>query len=114
MTRQFLRNIEEYRKWAFDISAIHDKTEVDRALGLIIDYSCWDVNEKGEEINEDGSVIPELTPENVELKDWVNELSFPAFAVYWIENMDDRMGAAMVIAVDFVCLKDFSKYEILS
>lgn len=107
MTRQFLRNIEEYRKWAFDISAIHDKTEVDRALGLIIDYSCWDVNEKGEEINEDGSVIPELTPENVELADWVNDLVFPVVAVYWIENMDDRVGEAMVIAADFVSMQDF-------
>lgn len=107
MTKKLLRNVEQYRKWAFDISAIHDKTEVDRALGLIIDYSCWDVNEKGEEINEDGSVIPELTPENVELADWVNDLVFPVVAVYWIENMDDRVGEAMVIAADFVSMQDF-------
>lgn len=108
MTRKLLKNIEEYRKWSFDISNIHDKTEVDRALGLIIDYSCWDVNENGEEINEDGSVIPDLTPENMELKDWVNKLTFPVVAVYWIENMDDRMGDTMIIAVDFVSIEDFN------
>ena len=108
MTRQFLRNIEEYRKWAYDISILHEHYKVDDALGLKISYDCWDTNDNGEDINEDGSVIPELTPENMELEDWVNELSFPAFAVYWIEDMDDRMGHAMVIAVDFVCLKDFN------
>ena len=111
MTKQFLRNIEEYRKWAYDISILHKHYKVDDALGLNISYDCWDTNDNGEDINEDGSVIPELTPENMELEDWVNELSFPAFAVYWIENMDDRMGEAMVIAVDFVCLEDCSNKE---
>ena len=109
MPRKLLKDIQGYRQWAYRLSTLHKDDKVNDALGLKISYDCWDTNDNGEDINEDGSVIPELTPENMELEDWVNELSFPAFAVYWIENMDDRMGKATIIAVDFVCLKDFTE-----
>jgi len=109
MTKKLLKNIQEYRQWAYDISILNRHYKVDDALGLDIAYDCWDTNDKGEDINEDGSIIPKTTPENMQLENWVNELSFPAFAVCWIENMDDRMGKATIIAVDFVCLKDFTE-----
>ena len=110
MTKKLLKNIQEYRQWAYDISILHEHYKVDDALGLNINYDCWDTNDNGEDINEDGSVIPKLTPENMKLENWINDLIFPVIAVYWIEESDDRLGGRIAIAVDFVSIDEF-KYE---
>ena len=107
MTKKLLKNIQEYRQWAFNISILHEHYEVDDALGLDINYDCWDTNDNGENINEDGSVIPKLTPENMQLENWINELVFPVVAVYWIEKFDDRLGGVNITAVEFVSIDEF-------
>ena len=107
MTKKLLKNIQEYRQWAFNISILHEHYEVDDALGLDINYDCWDTNDNGEDINEDGSVIPKLTPENMQLENWINELVFPVVAVYWIEKFDDRLGGVNITAVEFVSIDEF-------
>ena len=110
MTKKLLKNIQEYRQWAYDISTLHEHYKVDDALGLDINYDCWDTNDNGENINEDGSVIPKLTPENMQLENWINELVFPVVAVYWIEKFDDRLGGVNITAVEFVSINEF-KHE---
>lgn len=107
MTKKLLKNIQEYRQWAFNISTLFEHYKVDNALGLNINYDCWDTNDNGEDINEDGSVVPKLTPENMQLENWINELVFPVIAVYWIENTGDRLGEGIAIAADFVSIEDF-------
>ena len=111
MTKKLLKDIQEYRQWAYHISTLHEHYRVDAALGLVISYDCWDINGNGENINEDGSVIPKPTPENMQLKNWVNELVFPVIAVYWIEKDCDRMGETVIIAADFVSINDFKRYD---
>ena len=110
MTKKLLKDIQEYRQWAYDVSVLHEHYKIDDALGLDINYDCWDTNDNGENINEDGSVIPKLTPENMILENRVNELVFPVVAVYWIERIDDRYGGMNITAVEFVSINDF-KYE---
>ena len=107
MTKKLLKNIQEYRQWAYDISTLHEHYKVDDALGLDINYDCWDTNDNGENINEDGSVIPKLTPENMQLENWINELVFPVIVVYWIEKFDDRLGGLNITAVEFVSIDEF-------
>ena len=107
MTKKLLKNIQEYRQWAFNISILHEHYKVDDALGVNINYDCWDTNDNGENINEDGSVIPKLTPENMQLENWINELVFPVVAVYWIEKFDDRLGGVNITAVEFVSIDEF-------
>ena len=107
MTKKLLKDIQEYRQWAYDISILHEYYKVDDALGLNINYDCWDTNDNGEDINEDGSVIPKLTPENMQLENWINELVFPVVAVYWIEKFDDRLGGVNITAVEFVSIDEF-------
>lgn len=107
MTKKLLKDIKEYRQWAYGISIQHEHYKVDDALGLDINYDCWDTNDNGENINEDGSVISKLTPENMILENWVNKLVFPVVAVYWIEKIDDRYGGVNIIAVEFVSSEEF-------
>ena len=107
MTKKLLKDIQEYRQWAYDISILHEHYKVDDALGLNINYDCWDTNDNGEDINEDGSVIPKLTPENMKLENWVKDLIFPVVAVYWIEKFDDILGEVNITAVKFVSIDEF-------
>lgn len=110
MAKKFLQNISEYRQWAWNVLEENDGNQnVADQLGLQPVYDCWDVNENGEEVDENGNVIPEDTAENVKLADFINELVFPVIAVYWIEKDHDRFGKVEIIAVDFVELKEFKK-----
>ncbi len=104
MTKKLLKNIQEYRQWAYDISILHEHYKVDDALGVDISYDCWDTNDNGENINEDGSVIPKTTPENMKLENWINDLIFPVVAVYWIEQADDRFGGVNIAIVEYVSI----------
>lgn len=107
MTKKFIKNISEYRKWAWRISEKFEDSKVDDNLGLLVDYDCWDYNDKNEPVDEQGNVIPEETAETVKLAEWVEKLEFPVVAVYWIEKEFDRVGDVTIIAVDFVSQSDF-------
>ena len=106
MKKKLLKNISEYRKWAFKQSE-NGNHYIDRALGLSRIYDCWDYNEAREEIDEKGNVIPEDTAENVELEDWVEELKFPIIAVYTFDKEWDRQGNFEIVVAEFVSISDF-------
>lgn len=107
MDKQLLHNLTEYREWAWKLHEEKDKEHIDEALGLQLIYECWDYNEEGESIDEDGNVIPEDTAETVKLNDWVYGLEFPVIAVHWFENDDWRGCSHEICALEFVSLNEF-------
>jgi hypothetical protein len=110
MTKKLLKDIQEYRQWAWQILGEFDnKSQIERAVGMNLIHDCYDYNDKNEPIDENGKVIPDDTAETVQLDDWVNELVFPVIAVYWFERDHDRTGSYMIIAAEFVSLSDFSE-----
>lgn len=115
MDKQLLRNLTEYREWAWKIHEDKDKEHIDEALGLCPIYDCFDsiLNENGEwiDVDEDGNVIPEDTAETVKLEDWVYGLEFPVIAVYWFQKDDWRGCSHEIAALDFVSLNEFSLVE---
>ncbi len=110
MKKKLLQNLSEYRQWAWKtLTELDDHQVVAKELGLLPVYECWAVNEKGEEIDEDGNVIPDDTAETVKIQDWVSNLQFPVVAVYWMEQEYDRSGSVVIVAAEFVSLNDFQK-----
>lgn len=108
MDKKLIKNLAEYRAWAFEMHEKHETHHVDQALGLNIDYDCWDYNDKNEPIDEQGNVIPDVTAETVKLEKWVEELVFPVVVVYWIEKDHDRHGDVQIIALETVSLSEFN------
>lgn len=110
MKKKLLKNISEYRKWAWKISEQSEgQAEADESLGLLVDHDCWDYNENNEPIDEAGNVLQDETAETVKLEKWVEELDFPVVAVYWIEKTFDRCGDVAIVSVEFVSQSDFNK-----
>ena len=108
--KKLIKSISEYRQWAWDTWGKNESNQrVAQNLGLIPIYDCWDTNENGEDINEDGSIIPKDTAENVKVDEWVNKLSFPLIVIYWIEKDWDRSGDIQIISINFVELREFNE-----
>lgn len=108
MTKKLLKDISEYRQWAWDVLEQNDNNHhVAESLGLRPAYDCYDYNDNDEPIDENGNVLPDDTAETIQIEDFIKELVFPVMAVYWIEKEWDRFGTAQIIAVDFVELREF-------
>lgn len=122
MKHQLLRNLTEYRNWAWYVYQYwynHKNTfyassalEVGRVIGLNPIFECWNSiqNENGEwiDVDEDGNVIPEDTAETVALQEWMNDIEFPAVIVYSLDKGCDRLGEFGNFLCDFVSLNEFS------
>lgn len=110
MTKKFIKNLSDYRQWAWQIVNEFDgKSHVETAVGMNLIHDCYDYNDKNEPIDEQGNVIPADTAETAQLDEWVNELKFPIVAVYWIEREFDRVGDVFIVAAEFVSLSEFSE-----
>lgn len=109
MKKRLIQNETEYRQFALEVanSFMHEK--VDEALGIIYDGSCYDYNDNNEPVDEAGKIIPEMTPENMQLEDWVKELSYPFVIVYSFLKEHDRHGEVVLISREFVTLSDFKQ-----
>lgn len=105
---------KEYREFAFPITVEYDDGCADGALGIIRKYDCWDSDEDGNSLDEDGNIIPEDTAENVELEDFITELSYPFIVTYYLDQGYGRIGKETVIFVDFVELSEFNSVKELS
>lgn len=114
MKHQLLRNLTEYRNWAWSFRD-EENENIDQALGLCPVYSCYDSieDENGNwvDIDEDGNVIPEDTAETVALDDWVYGLEFPVVAIYWFQQDDWRGCNHEICACDFVSINEFSEVK---
>lgn len=109
MNKKLIKSQKELREFIFNLLK---ESSFDRhlcqAFGLVTDvHSCWDVNDEGEPINEDGSVIPDPTAENLEYEQYINDLTFPLMVLYTYDKDWDRCGDFKVVLVEFVELKEF-------
>lgn len=117
LKHKLLQNLTEYRKWAWNyyVENWTHNLNAANALGLLPTFECWDTirDENGElvDIDEEGNVIPEDTAETVALQDWMNEVQFPAVAVYFFAKEYHRNvnGDDEIYVCDFVSLSEFSK-----
>ena len=111
MNKKLIKDIKEYRIWAWDLIETHSKNNevctIEKTLGMRLNHECWDYNEAGQPIEEDGSIIPEDTIYTVKLDDWVYDLKFPVVAVYFFESGFDRTGDYEISFCDFVSSEDF-------
>lgn len=108
MTKKLLKDISEYRQWAWSIRAENDNDlTVSKSLGLRPAYDCYDYNDNDEPIDENGNVMPEDTAETIQIAHFISKLVFPVMAVYWIANEWDRGGDVKIVAVEFVELREF-------
>jgi hypothetical protein len=77
-----------------------------------LDMECWDYNDNGDEIDEQGNIVPPLSKNSLEIdEDWKKELTFPLVMVGSISSDFDRMGPVAILSIDFVELKDFTPQQ---
>lgn len=75
-----------------------------------LSLDCWDYNDKGEEIDEQGNVVEPLSKKSLEIdEDWKKDLTFPLVLVGNISSDYDRLGPVAMLSIDFVELKDFNE-----
>ena len=75
-----------------------------------IETVCWDYDEDGNEIDEDGNIIPPTTRESIKIsEEWKDEMIFPLYFVGHINCESDRLGKFRIGFSEFVTLKDFEK-----
>jgi hypothetical protein len=75
-----------------------------------IEMNCYDYDEDGNDIDEDGNIIPPLSRETIKIaEDWKEEMTFPLYFVGWIDSGFDRLGSVRMSFSDFVSLKEFEK-----
>ncbi len=86
-----------------------DTCMVEECFGVVIKHDCWDEDEDGNALDEEGNIMPDdsSSPEALVFEDWVKELTYPFLIVYWFASGFDRIGKNSVCVVDFVELKDF-------
>ncbi len=105
---------EEYAKNLFEIrDSIHGFSP-DELEGFFllepIEMNCYDYDEDGNDIDEDGNIIPPLSRETIKIaEDWKEEMTFPLYFVGWIDSGFDRLGSVRMSFSDFVSLKEFEK-----
>lgn len=100
LTKTLLRNLDEYRQWSFKIYNKYKGSYSEvliETLGINPPLECWDsiCDKNGNwlhDINEDGSIIPETTAENLKLSDWLLATEFPIVVVHCFDEVPDRFG----------------------
>lgn len=95
----------EYRQFAFPICK-QNEGKLDNSFGLKLIWECWDTDDDGNNLDEKGNIIAEVTAENVGLEQWVKDLKYPIIICYWIESGFDR-NSYFISAVGIVSKHDF-------
>lgn len=76
-----------------------------------IEMDCWDYDEDGNEIDEDGNIMPPTSRETIKIaSDWKEEMTFPLYFVGWVDSDCDRFGKCRVSFSEFVSLKDYDSH----
>jgi hypothetical protein len=108
MKKTQINSEEEYRQHCFPICQEQQSLTFDEAYGLIFIRQCYTVDEEGNELDEEGNIIPPDTPENVGLADWVKELQYPIILVEWVEKIYNRKsGIYTIVCVEPVSIHEF-------
>lgn len=75
-----------------------------------IEMECYDYDEDGNEIDEDGNIMPPTSRETIKIaEDWKESMTFPLIFVGWIDSGFDRFGSVRMSFSEFVSLKEFDK-----
>ena len=104
---KLIRTEKEYREFAFPLTEEFDDGCTDMPLGIDRIRDCWDSDDDGNALDKEGNIIPEDTAENVELRDFITELTYPFIVVYYFDQAFGRFGEETNIIVDFVELHEF-------
>ena len=105
MKKTQINNEQEYREYTFNIcNNYNNNLKINDAFGLLLTYECYDSDENGNSIDEEGNIIPPDTPENIKLEDWVQKLQYPIILLEWIILEGDGGG---VICVETVSIHEF-------
>lgn len=110
----YVRRMEEYAREEFEIRDSVEQMGIDILCESFflkpISLDCWDYNDEGEEIDEQGNVVEPLSKKSLEIdEDWKKDLTFPLVLVGSISSDYDRLGPVSMISIDFVELKDFNE-----
>jgi hypothetical protein len=105
---------EEYADELFEIRDSIAQFSTDKLAEFFllehIETSCYDTDEDGNDIDEDGNIIPPLSRETIKIaEDWKEEMTFPLYFVGWIDSSWDRFGDVCISLSEFVSLKEFEK-----
>ena len=105
---------EEYADELFEIRDSISQFDIDELSEFFflepIETDCWDYDEDGNEIDEDGNIIPPTTRESIKIsEEWKHEMIFPLYFVGHINCDSDRLGKFRIGFSEFVTFKDFEK-----
>lgn len=105
---------EEYADELFEIRDSISQFDIDELSEFFflepIETDCWDYDEDGNEIDEDGNIMPPTSRETIKIsEDWKDEMTFPLYFVGHINCDSDRLGKFRIGYSEFVTLKDFEK-----
>ena len=105
---------EEYAKELFLMrDSIHGFPTEQLAEFFLLEpiaMDCYDYDEDGNEIDEDGNIMPPLSRETIKIaEDWKEEMTFPLIFVGWIDSGFDRFGNVRMSFSEFVSLGEFEK-----
>jgi hypothetical protein len=104
---------EEYAKYLFEIRDSIRGFPTDQLAEFFllepVDMNCWDTDEDGNELDEDGNIMPPLSRETIKVSETLKEeMTFPLYFVGWIDSSWDRFGSVRMTFSEFVSLKEFN------
>jgi len=103
---------EEYADRAFEIRDAVKQIDPETLYSFFLleppIMECWDFDENGNDIDEQGNIIPPESREGLRLiEDLVEEVSFPLCLVGVLISDSDRLGNIAMCFSQIVTLKDF-------
>lgn len=110
--RYYNKCYEEYAKNLFEIRDSISGFPPDQLAEFFllehIETSCYDTDEDGNDIDEDGNIMPPTSRETIKIaSDWKEDMTFPLYFVGWIDSSWDRFGSVRMSFSEFVSLKEF-------
>jgi hypothetical protein len=113
MNKKLIRNLAEYRKWAWEVSDGCLNGDIAECLGLIPvnEYCATSIKDDGIVIilDENGNVIPEDTEETIKLDETISKLIFPVIVIYYFSETKTHWAGWRPCQCVFVSLIEFSE-----
>ena len=105
---------EEYANELFEIRDAIRQFSINKLAEFFllekIEMDCYDSDENGNDLDEEGNIIPPISRETIKIADdWKEKVIFPLIFVGYIHSGFDRFGKSAVAMSDFVSLKDFEE-----
>ena len=112
---EYYTKCKEYADELFEIRDSIDGVRINELIEFFllqhIDMNCYDTDEDGNDIDEDGNIMPPLSRETLKIsEDWKDEMTFPLVFVGMISSSFDRYGDVRMAFSDFVSLKDYDSH----